>query len=266
MTTYKRTRILVTLGAVIVICGTYLWFFGVQTFFTLEARNIARKLPVVKEIPVKLLDLSISPAAGKRLSYFGYEFEVPWDDIDETKTRIVGGTKAIIAFRSGNVLSVWSGSPHDFVNAVLSSGKIDRDTFRQIYGDEALQSDYVFHRMMLQTTPDAITPFIPKRQAVSQSMLLLMKAISAPNGADLGIFLVKAGDFNGFQYGHPQISPSRFSVELYSDSGSLDFIFGQKVNGSTVISQADINRILQTLHKVPAEIALTDSASRSLHE
>jgi hypothetical protein len=39
------------------------------------------------------------------------------------------------------------------------------------------------------------------------------------------------------------------NVELFADSGSLDFIFGQKVNGSTVISQPDINRILQTLHR-----------------
>jgi len=41
-------------------------------------------------------------------------------------------------------------------------------------------------------------------------------------------------------------------VELYSQSSSLDFIFGQKVNGSIVISQPDINRILQTIHKIPA--------------
>ena len=262
----RRTRILAGLVVTAVLCGTYLWFFGVQTFFALEARNIARQIPVVKKEPVELPDLSISRAVEKKLSYFGYEFEVPWDDVDEAKSRIIGGNKAIIAFHSGNVLSVWIGSPHDFVNAVLSSGKIDRDTFRQIYGDEALQSDYSFHRIMLGTTPGQITPFIPKRQAISRSMLLLMKGISAPMGADSGIFLVRTGDFNGFQFGRPQGSSKGFSVQLYSESCSLDFIFGQKVNGSTIISQPDVNLILQTIHKIPSQESSADLSSKNLRD
>jgi len=249
----KRTRILIGLGAVVVVCGTYLWLFGVQTFLALEARDIARKTPVVKKAPLELADLSISQAPGKRLSYFGYEFEVPWDDIDEAKSQIIGGNKAIVVFRSGNVLSVWSGSPHEFVDTVLPSGKIDRETLRQIYGDEALQSDYEFHRILLETTPDTITPFISKRRAISLSMLLIMKAISAPRGAETGIFAVHAGAFKGFQFGQPQSSPTGISVELFADSGSLSFIIGQKKNGSTIISQPDINRILETLHTVPAK-------------
>ena len=261
----KRNRILTGLGVAVVVCGTYLCFFGVQTIFTLEARNIARKSPVAEITPVELPDSSASQAVGKRLSYFGYQFEVPWDDVDDARSKTIGGNKAVIVFRSGNVLSVWSGSPHDFVNAILSNGKIERDTFRQIYGDQALQSDYFFHRMMLETTPDQITPLVPKRQAIRRSMLLLMKTISAPRGADSGIFAVRAGDFSGFQFGRPQSSYSGVSVELYSDSGSLDFIFGQKPNGSTIISQPDINRILQTIHKIPAQASSANLSSKNLH-
>jgi hypothetical protein len=58
----------------------------------------------MNKIPVELTDLSISQADGKKLSYCGYEFEVPWQDIDEAKTRIDSGNKAIVTFRSGNVL------------------------------------------------------------------------------------------------------------------------------------------------------------------
>jgi hypothetical protein len=254
-------RILVWLGIAVVACCTFFWFFGVQTLFALEARYIGRKSPVVKRVPIELSDLSVSQTTGKKLSYFGYEFEVPWDDIDESKGRIIGGNKAIIAFRSGNVLSVWSGSPREFVNLVLSSGKIDSDAFRQIYGDEALKSDYALHRIMLETTPAKITPFITKKKAVSGTMLLVVKAISAPRGADSAIFAVTAADFHGCQYGRPQVTPAGLSVELFGDNGSLDFIFGQKVSGPTVISQADINRILQTLHKVSDEtVALKTKA------
>lgn len=214
------------------------------------------------EGPCRTPRFVLSQSSGKKLSYFGYEFEVPWNDIDEAKSKVIGGNKAIIAFQSGNVLSVWSGSPREFVNTVLSSGKIDRDSYRQIYGDEALQSDYAFHRIMLRTTPDAITPFISKRDAVSRTMLLLTKGISAPRGAESGVFAVRAGEFSGFQYGRPLNPPGGLSVELFADSGSLDFIFIQKVNGSQVISQPDINLILHTLHRATSEPVADTSLSK----
>src|SRR5260370_22686905 len=201
-------HLLVWLGIAVVACGTFFWFFGVQTLLALEARYIGQKSPVVKRVPIELSDLSVSQTTGKKLSYFGYEFEVPWDDVDESKSRIIGGNKAIIAFRSGNVLSVWSGSPREFVNLVLSSGKMDSDTFRQIYGDEALKSDYALHRIMLQTTPAKITPFISTRKAFSGPMLLLLKAISAPRGADSSIFASTPATLPRFPSLHPHLPPS----------------------------------------------------------
>lgn len=164
---------------------------------------------------------------------------------------MLGGNKAIIGFRSGNTLSVWSGSPRELVNHLSSP-------YRQIYGDAALQSDYSFHRMMFEATPSKITPFVSRQQAISQGMLVVMKGISAPRGADSGIFEVSTGDFKGFQFGRPQGAPNGFSVELYSDTASLNFIFGQKAGGSVVILQPDINRILATLQKVPSEAAVLD--------
>jgi hypothetical protein len=258
----RWTRFHIGLGTVIVACGTYLWFFGVQTFLALEVRYIARKMPVVEKLPVELDDLSVSRAPGAKLAYFGYEFEVPWDDFDQAKSRIIGANRAIIAFRSGNVLSVWSGSPREFVNTVLSSGKIDPEIFRQIYSDEALRSDYALHRIMLETTPAKVTPFISKRRAVGEAMLLLMKGISAPRGADSGVFAVRTAEFTGFQYGRPASPPAGLNVELFADSGSVDFILSQKVNGSTVISQADTNRILQTLHKASSGKVANASLSK----
>jgi intracellular septation protein A len=82
----RWVRVLVGLGIAVITCGFYLWFFGVQTFIALEARYIAWKMPIVNKVPVELPDLSVSQASGKKLSCFGYEFEVPWDDIDQAKS------------------------------------------------------------------------------------------------------------------------------------------------------------------------------------
>lgn len=254
-------RVLISLGIVTLASVAFLWLFGTQTFLALEAQNTARKLPFVKRTPVPLTDVSVSKVPGTTLSYFGYEFEVPWTDIDSEKTKVVGGNKAIIAFRSGNVLSVWSGQPHEFMNYLLEQGKLDKDTFRKIYGDESLQSDYNFKRLILEATPNKITFFTDRRTAASQGMLLLVKAICVGGDPNSGIFTVQGREFRGFQYGLPQNPPKRLSVELFPEDGHLDFIFGQKLGGPTVISQSDVNRIVQTIHKVPMEVAVRSENS-----
>jgi hypothetical protein len=249
-------RILVPLGIMVVTCVGYLWFFGTQTFFVLEAHNVARKLPFVKRMPIVLPDTSVSREAGMNLSYFGYDFQVPWTDLDKGKTKIIGGNKAIIAFRSGNVLSVWSGQPHEFMDGVLKEAKVDRDDFRKLYGDDALKSDYDFKRLILESTPDKITLLTSDQTAASQWVLLMLKSICVPGDPNSGIFVVRGKEFKGFQYGRPQNPPKPLSGELFPENGHLDLIFGQKQNGTTIISQADINRIVQTIHKTPVEIAL----------
>jgi hypothetical protein len=256
-------RILIALFVVLVLCAAYLWFFGFQTLIVLEARYLTRKTPAVRLAPAQLADLSISRSPGKKLSYFGYEFEVPWTDVDEAKSGpIPDSNKAMIVFQSGNSLSVWHGSPRAFLNQVLSNDKIDQNTLRRIVGDEALQSDYALYRTILQMTPDKMTPFEPQRDAANQALLLLVKGICMPPGAESGVFAVSAGEFSGFQFGRPANPSDEVSVRLFSDSSSLNFIFNQNAGGLTVISQPDITRILHTLHKAPHPPATNPNPSK----
>ena len=94
------------------------------------------------------------------------------------------------------------------MNYLLEQGKIDKDTFRKIYGDEALQSDYNFKRLILETTPEKITIFTDSRTAVSQGVLLMVKAICVGGDPNSGIFAVQGKEFaNG--------------VSIRKDTGSL---------------------------------------------
>jgi hypothetical protein len=244
-----KARLLIGLFVVLLLCVAYLWFFGFQTLIVLEARYLTRKTPAVRLAPAQLADLSISNSPGRKLSYFGYEFEVPWNDVDEAKSGLIpDSNKAMIAFRSGNSLSVWHGSPRAFLNQVLSNDKIDQNTLRRIVGDEALQSDYALYRAILRMTPDKMTPFESQSDAGNQALLLLVKGICMPPGADSGVFAVSAAEFSGFQFGRPGNPSGQVSVRLFSDSSSLNFIFVQTAGGPTLISQPDVNRILRTLH------------------
>jgi hypothetical protein len=251
------------LFVVMLLCAAYLWFFGFQTLILLEARYLTRKTPAVSMAPAPLTDLSISRSPGRKLSYFGFEFEVPWSDVDEAKSVVIADkSKATIVFQSGNALSVWHGSPRAFLNTVLSNDKINQNTLRRIVGDDALQSDFALYRTILQMTPGKMTPFEAQRDAANQALLLLVKGFCMPPGGESGVLSVNAGEFSGFQFGRPQNQFSEVSVRLFSDSSSLNFIFSQKPDSPAVISQPDINRILQTLHKAPAPPAANTNAPK----
>lgn len=247
----KWLRILVGLGIAVVACVAYLWFFGVQTFFLWETRRVARKEPVVWTTPVQLSDLSMSQAPGKRLSYFGYQFEVPWDDIDQEQSKVIGPNKAIIVFRSGNVISFWSGPPDELISSLNSAGKIDQKSSGQLFGDEAVQSDYAFKRAILDITPAKFSLLTAKRLAIQRGMFFVMKATILPPAAESGVFSLCTNEFKGFQCGRPQSPSKHLSVELFKDDGHVDIIFGQQPDGPTTISQAEVNRVVQTVHKLP---------------
>ena len=258
-----RARILLGLFVLLIVCVAYLWFFGFQTLILLEARYLTRKAPVVRMAPAQLTDSSISRSAGRKLSYFGYEFEVPWNDVDEAKSGLIpDSNKAMIVFQSGNSLSVWHGSPRAFLNTVLSNDKIDQNTLRRIVGDEALQSDYALYRTILQMTPEKMTPFQSQSDAANHALLLLVKGICMPAGSDSGVFSMSAGEFFGFQFGRPANPSGEVSVRLFSSTSSLNFIFLHPAGGPVVISQPDINRILQTLHKTTSpHVAAANSSN-----
>ena len=249
----KKLRILVGLGIAVAAIGSYLLFFGVQTFFIWETRRVARKQPVVWTMPAQLSDLSVSRASGKRLSYFGYEFEVPWDDIDQERTRVIGTNKAIIAFRSGNAISFWCGTPDELMRNLQDGGKINQRDLAQLLGSEAVRSDYAFKSAILDITPASFSLFTPKRRAIQLGTLFTMKAVVLPPGAESGLFFVSTKEFKGFQYGRTQNPPRHLSVELFKSDGHVDIMFGQKVNGPTVISQSDVNLIVQSLRQMAAD-------------
>jgi hypothetical protein len=59
----------------------------------------ARKAPAVaRVVPAELKDQSVSQASGARLTYLGYDFEVPWNDLDETRPSCIPKTNPTGSF------------------------------------------------------------------------------------------------------------------------------------------------------------------------
>jgi hypothetical protein len=237
------------LGISVVLSVVYLWFFGVATMFALEARYFGWKTPVVKRAPVELQDLSIAQAPGRKLTYFGYEFEVPWD-IDEEKTKPAGYMQRI-AFRSGNTLLFSRAAPKEFVNLFVSMNPAG---MRGLYGEDVLQSDYLLKQLLLEATPSKVGLLTSRREAVGQTMLLVIKGVVMPRGGESGIYRIRTKNFQGFQFGDPRSRFTSLKVEIYDEDGGLGFIFTQRENGSVPpITQAEINRVVQSARKLTSQ-------------
>lgn len=226
--------------------AAYAWFFGFQTLMYLQVRYSLRQVPIANEIPIDLDDRSVTAGDGSKLSCFGYEFEAPWQDLDAGNIR--RKTMVLIPFRSGLGVLVGHGSTHDLVDAAMNGSNTSPQHFRAAYGDKATGSDYEFLNLALNTTPSQVRLFGSKEDAARKSVLIMMKAIIVPG--DSGLFTVRTNEFRGFQYGDPSKHPKRVTVSLYSDKGGIELSFSRKDLKPLAISQADINRVIQTLRYV----------------
>src|SRR4030081_3151921 len=138
-----KTTIRLAVGVVFLVIAAvaYTWYFGFATVAVVEARYTAKQVPIVRRVPVRLTDSALTQSPGRKVGFCGYDFDVPWSDLNDSRTKSLP-TKRIMQFDSGLVVAVTCSPPRTFVNTFLSAGKITPEDFRQVYGDDALQSDY----------------------------------------------------------------------------------------------------------------------------
>jgi hypothetical protein len=238
----------VRIGAAIVACAVYLCVFGPQTYFALQTRKIGRQIPVVNNVPGELKDLSVAQSKGEKLSFQGAEFDVPWDDVAEEKTKVVRNC-AFMSFRSGNSINLCVGPADMFISNRFRNKEAEPELFVRSYGQEVLQSDYSLMKAIFETSPRSITLFTPAHKAAGLASVMVIKALVPPLG-DSEIYNVRSKNFQGFQLGNPSLRPAKMCLQLYADDVEFEFNLEQNRNRlSPAITQADLDRIIQTAHK-----------------
>jgi hypothetical protein len=252
-------RILITIVVTIAVIFACIYWIGPIALSFYAAQ---KALPVAKVVPTELKDHSVSQAPGTKLSYLGYEFEVPWSDLDETKTVLYPKdkpekTRAVLVFRSGLRLMATAVPPREFAQLWATDFKIQPRGVDTLFGAGSSTSDYVFVRNVYEYTPSkmhywSLSPGLHYRE----QMVLLMKSIMPAKAAETGIFYVQNLDYKGFQQGNPEIRQDRLVLDLYSDESHFELMFLQKDYHNAAVTQAEINRVIQSLRKAaPTEAA-----------
>lgn len=215
--------------------------------------HAARNAPgIARIVPTELEDKSVSETSGKKLSYFGYEFDVPWSDLDETQTKLypidkLDKTKVDLHFHSGLRMWVTAIPPRSWATELAEDFKVDLQRVKSSFGE----SDYSFIKALYEFTPDRMNHWsLSQRVHNREEFLLLVKSIALPQSAETGIFNLKNPRYKGFQNGNPQARQDGIMVHLFSEEGSIEVIFLQKNYRNPVgVRQPEINRIVQSMHK-----------------
>jgi hypothetical protein len=214
----------------------------------LESYYMGLKNPELRQVPKDVKDPWMARQPMTKLTYSGYEFEIPWDYAPEKSTDIVGN-KVVIHFSSGNDISFAVLPARQLVNKVLSSAD-EEGIFPQSLGEQVLQSDYPLTWRILETTPGKVSLLSTRTDAVTVRDLLLLKQKEMPTDGT-GLFMYKFRGYRCFQFGNPEARPSNFSVNLYSDANTLSLEFTQPPDATAApLSQADVDSIVRSVHKI----------------
>ncbi len=114
-----------------------------------------------------------------------------------------------------------------------------------------MKSDYNFVKTLYEFSPDNMNHWVSAQRGLTKDeLLLLIKSIALPKAAETGIFNIHNESYKGFQNGNARVRPSQILVDLYSDEGGIEMIFFQDdYQNFAGVTQAEINRIVQSLHK-----------------
>ena len=218
-----------------------------------------QKAPAITRVmPQPLADRSVSTAAGRKLLYVGYEFEVPWTDLDDSVTQFLpkgaqAPNRVDLHFRSGLRLVVTALPPGEWTTNVARQTKWSPKEMEALFGPTtAAGSDYQVLSTIYEFSPERISLWEAKQHGVSKDeLLLILKSIVPLKAAESGIFYLQNERLKGFQEGAPSPRQDVLALHMFGEMGSVEMMFFQmNYKAPQRVGQPEINRIVQSLREV----------------
>ena len=204
--------------------------------------------PTVWVKPIQLADTTMSTPSGGPLHYAGVTFSVPWSDVNTEKVRKMPGG-VLLAFRSDHGMLIQTDPPDIMINSVRKGAK-GNHIFEEFNG-VPVRTDYELERELANITPASFTLGMSKQSAIFGNILLELKGITLTTLRASDIFVVSTPEFIGFQYGQPGSSARAIQLHLMNNIRRINIVLGEHETSPPIVTQADINLIIQTLRLEP---------------
>jgi len=255
----KVLKILIGIGIVAAIIAVPAIIFFAQIGGIAYAHYFAHGTPSVWVKPIPLTDSAMSPAAGSPLHYAGVTFSVPWTDLNTDKVKKLDDG-VLFGFRSDHGILINNDPPDVMINSVRRGTK-GKHIFEDFNG-APVRTDYEFERALANITPTSFSLTMAKQSAIFGNILLMEKGATMNRIRASDIFSVTTPEFVGFQYGRPGSSARAIQIHLFNNIRRVNIVIGEHETTPPIVTQADINLIVQTLRLDPAAPAAQTPAAR----
>jgi hypothetical protein len=235
------------------------FLFGPPLMILYTIRQYTNSFPELKLTPHPLTDYSVSDIPGKRVSYFGYEFTVPWNSNFKEKGAIgIMGLK----FESGqNLILFVSPNADGLLTEVSKDPSMHMEALRDIFPELIKRSAYDQIATLYGTTPSSIHAFGSRADTYRGMTLLTMKMMVAPASLPTGVFSFDFSGKRGFQIGDPRKS-NRVVLDICDVEGhNIEIVLSTQDNNR--LTQSEVNRIISSLQTVPSQPTETSATHKT---
>jgi hypothetical protein len=212
----------------------------------------ARAKPELWMVPRPLADVSIEQTAGKTFTFYGYQFEVPWTEVKREEH-----LESIELLYFSNGFALMLHNPAQSVNqlrVLTSEGTENEAVLKRIFGEEATHSNYALRSKILNLTPHDLQLSLSRQKMVSSSILLMLKPMWTGN-LQGGLYSFQTEWLRGFQQGDPTRDKTVAIDAFDAHDHEIAFSIGRATDARQDLTQSELNRIIYSLHPIPASQA-----------
>lgn len=244
MTTASRgRRTWVATFVLVLLAGLLGGYFGPQISkaFRLRRRFMSASTAPrgMDSVPRLLADTSIATGKGTTLAYFGYRFEVPWE---ETVGERNPGEWVETDFKDGQRIK--------FVGPAY----FESQPKTQVFPGRVVQSEYEQYKDVISMTPSQLSPFRSHREFERSLNLLNGKgALFEHNVVAPDIFSFETPAYRGFEISGLARGWNWVNLVLFDAADHRFELTFSMTRGSNVdLNQSEINRTIQTFAPLPS--------------
>lgn len=155
--------------------------------------------PILREIETP------GPDRFREFSYYGLTFKVPWTQITEIKER--PGAVLLKFPYEKTIAIIDTRDQPGLVASLLGDKSEETKRIKDFFGEQILKSDYIFYKNILESNPNQITIFMPKKEATARSVLIVLKTVLIKGvlgeSKVKGVYSFTTDNIKGFQFGSP---------------------------------------------------------------
>lgn len=204
-------------------------------------------------VPRPLSDTATSIAEGITLSYYGYSFDVPWEEIDKQWNE---GRTVKVLFKTGQVVIFNNPEYFDWNPINSFSGQVDQDSFKQAFGTGIHQSKYEQFEAVISATPSQLSPFRSHKEFARIRTLIEIKGLWFEHStAAPDIFSFETGDYRGFEESGLSHDWQNVVLHLFDrgDRHWFTILIAGDARSGVRLTQDEINRVIRSFRKTPSQ-------------